>query len=544
MKTSRPPRPARAQAAAVAPRMPNLDSLLVGLVALIPYLWFAPNVSGDKDASEFTLVLTTFGVAHPTGYPLYTLIGHFFVHAAHALGATWSYAANSWSAVGGACALGFFHALIARLVPASASPRTRRWLPLVPICFLFLNPIWTVETCLAEVYSWHVAWTCALGCVFVTTLRKLGEAAFVGRARSRRAALWGLLCGVGLAHHATSVLTIAPLSGALLWALWRAKKLVATDLVRAIGASLLPLLAYAWIVYRAYHPGGFMWPTLDSTGASILRHVTGGAYRFYIGWFAPSKIQQIFLRLYVYPFLFPAIALAGFAAWRAPTFEDSVARWSLFAAAVIGTSYAFFYGVSDPSSYFLAPLFLALAPAALLLVQLPSPRVAAAWAAALVLLAAWLSIDWTRIDLERKRQFLGFNHMLHDMWTSIPFDSGFVFWRDDMYVRLHEYQLFDGEKPGLEIIHPSNLTQVVGRRRFLARHGIDPLAGLNLNVPAVGAPGRQKAIDHLFDEIEHNINRQTPLPVIHFDPEIPTVRLLKKPSPGDSTQTTAPAKTR
>jgi len=528
-------------AVSAAPRMPNLDSVLVGLIALIPYLWFAPSVSGDKDASEFTLVLSTFGAAHPTGYPIYTILGHFFVHAAHALGATWSFAANAWSAVGGACALGFFHALVARLVPTSASPRTRRWLPLVPICLLLLNPIWTVETCLAEVYSWHVAWTCELACVFVTMLRRLGEGTLSGRALSRRGTLWGFLCGVGMAHHATSVLTIAPLSVTLVWSLWRAKRLRGGDLARALGASLVPLTAYGWIVYRAYHPGGFMWPTLDGTSASILRHVTGGAYRFFIGWFAPSKVQQVFLRLYVYPFLFPALALAAMAGWRARTFEDRVARWSFFAAAVIGTTYAFFYGVSDPSSYFLAPLFLALASATMLLAQLPSPRVAAASATAVVLLAAWLSIDWTRIDLERKRQFIGFNHMLHDMWTSIPFDSGFVFWRDDMYVRLHEYQLFDGEKAGLEIIHPSNLTQDVGRRRFAARHGFDPLAGLVINLPAFDAPGRQAAVDRLFDDIEHNVNRQTPLPVIHFDPAIPTVRLLKKPSSADSTQGSPPA---
>ena len=42
-----------------------------------------PGVCGNKDASEFTLVLATRGVAHPTGYPLYTLLGSLFVHAAH-----------------------------------------------------------------------------------------------------------------------------------------------------------------------------------------------------------------------------------------------------------------------------------------------------------------------------------------------------------------------------------------------------------------------------------------------------------------------------
>ena len=527
---------------AIAPaRMPDLDSILAGLVALVVYLVITPHVSGDKDASEFTLVLATLGVAHPTGYPLYTLLGSLFVHAVHACGANWSFAANAWSAVGGAFSIGFFHALIARLLPAETNAGARRWIPLTAIAILFLNPIWTVETTLAEVYSWHVAWALGLSCLFVSTLRRLAGTAFTGRDLTWRATWWGFLCGVGLAHHATSVLVIAPLSVGLLFALVRAKRLRVAPLVRAFAASLVPLTAYFWVVWRAYHPGGFMWPTLEGTPASILRHLTGQAYTSYLGWFAPSQIQQFFLGWYVYPFLFPGIVLTAIAAWRARTLDDRVARWSLLAAVVIGTIYAFFYGVSDPSSYFLAPLLLSLAVSATLL-GTTRLRIAVTVAVVLVVLSALLSVGWVRIDVERKRQFVSFNGMLHDMWTSIPFDTAFVFWRDDMYVRLHEYQVFRSEKPGLVILHPTNLTQQAGRHRFMARYGFDPLDGLNLNVPAVGAPERQAAIDRLFDDIEHNVNRRSSLPVIHFDPAIPTVRLLKKePQAADSVPTSPAA---
>jgi transmembrane protein TMEM260 (protein O-mannosyltransferase) len=516
--------------------MPDLDSIAVGLLALVVYLAFSPSVSGDKDASEFTLVLATRGVAHPTGYPLYTLLGSLFVQAVHGLGATWSFAANAWSAVGGAFAIAFFHALIARLLPPGTDPRARRWIPLTAIALLFLNPIWTVETTLAEVYSWHVAWACGLSCLFVNTLRRLERSGFSQRELSKRALGWGVLSGVGLAHHATSVLVIVPLSAGLVFALARAKRLRAAPLLLAFLASLVPLTAYFWVVWRAYHPAGFMWPTLEGTPTSILRHLTGQAYTNYLGWFAPSEIQQLFLKWYVYPFLFPAIALSAIAAGRARALDDRVARWSLLASAVIGTTYAFFYGVSDPSSYFLAPLLLSYAVSATLL-GTTRVRVPATAAVLLVVLAAWLSVGWVRIDVERKRQFVGFNGMLHDMWNSIPFDTAFVFWRDDMYVRLHEYQLFRGEKPGLAIVHPSNLTQPAGRHRFIARYGFDPLEGVNLNVPAVGASGRQVAVDRLFDDIEHNVNRRSSLPVIHFDPAIPTVRLLKKgPAVPDTTK--------
>ncbi|TMQ53662.1 MAG: DUF2723 domain-containing protein [Candidatus Eisenbacteria bacterium] len=73
-------------------------SAALGAAFFAIYLLLAPAVPGDKDSGEFTLVLATNGVAHPTGYPLFTIFGHGFVRIAHALGASWAYAANAWSA--------------------------------------------------------------------------------------------------------------------------------------------------------------------------------------------------------------------------------------------------------------------------------------------------------------------------------------------------------------------------------------------------------------------------------------------------------------
>ena len=66
--------------------MRHLESMAVALAALALYLLFAPPVSGLGDSSEIALVLATNGVAHPTGYPLYTLLGHCFVALLHMLG--------------------------------------------------------------------------------------------------------------------------------------------------------------------------------------------------------------------------------------------------------------------------------------------------------------------------------------------------------------------------------------------------------------------------------------------------------------------------
>ena len=75
--------------------VPAWPSLAVAAAALACYLAWCPKVTGDKDSPEFTLVLATLGLSHPTGYPLYTVFGHAFVLAVHATGATWAYAANA-----------------------------------------------------------------------------------------------------------------------------------------------------------------------------------------------------------------------------------------------------------------------------------------------------------------------------------------------------------------------------------------------------------------------------------------------------------------
>src|SRR5437867_9937449 len=128
-------------------------SVGIGAIALVAYLWLAPSVPGPGDSGELTLVLAAGGVPHPTGYPLYTLFGHFFVVAIHGLGASWAFAANAWSALGGALAVAFMYALGSIWIPPGAliSARARLLVPLLPVSLFALNPLWTSETTLAEV---------------------------------------------------------------------------------------------------------------------------------------------------------------------------------------------------------------------------------------------------------------------------------------------------------------------------------------------------------------------------------------------------------
>lgn len=522
-----------------ADSVPRPWSLAIALVAFAVYLGQCAPVSGDKDSAEFTLVLALNGVAHPTGYPLFVLLGHAFVRFVHALGATWAYAGNAWAALGGGVAVYCLHRLAAALPPVSArlDRRTRFLLALLPVALFAFNPVWTYETTLAEVYSWHIAWVLGISLCFVRLVRALSaEPAPPIRQLYGRAALWGLLCGVGGAHHATSIFVAAPLSIAILVVLATRRRLGAGLVATVLAATCVPLLSYGIIPWRATHPAVYQWPTLAPGLAGLLAHVSGSVYQGMLGRFAPSPQQTAFLRGYVYPFLFPGLLLAFVNAVRSRTPGERVLQWGLAGAALLGVACAFNYGAADPSSYFLSPMTLGLAAITPLLgpfvTDSPATRRTALTLAALLAAAALvLSVQWLRIGRQRAGLWVAFDRQVHQMWTAIPADSAIVFWTDDLHTKLLEYQFLQGEKPGLTVVHGLTLYTEPVRNAFIRRHGFDPVAGIQLSsnpqdTPAAREAGYREAID----AAELNVNRLTRLPVIHFDPNParPSLRLLLK----------------
>lgn len=522
-----------------APRVASWRvSALVGLAALAAYLWLAPTASGDRDSSEFTLVLALDGIAHPTGYPLYTLFGHAFVTAAHALGAGWPFAANAWSALGGAVAMALLHALAVRLPPppARAEGLERRLPPLLPVAFMLFHPAWTQVTTVAEVYSWHLAWVLALAVRFASWPAPGAAGNDGGRAGDRgRAIGWGLLCGAGLAHHLTSVLVMAPLTLALV-AIARpgARRGLGLLAAAAVGA-LVPLTSVLFLRAKMVHAGPAHWPMLEDSWAGFWAHVTGSQYRGLFGRFAPEPLDRQLIEAHVFPFLALG-AVALLAAWRlaAPGRGRAVLA-GLAAAAALQAGFTFLYGVEDPSAYFVPALALglaALAPAVagLAAAGRSAPRAARALAVGLAVVAVALSVPWARSARQLRATFIGLDGFVHAQWERITVERGIVLWPRDMYQRLREYQLLGGEKPGLDVLNPHMFPSAAVRRRFTERHGFDPVGELRMSPEDMLAPAGESAGGREFAlALARRINERTPLPVVLFEPELPRVTVLPKP---------------
>ncbi len=519
-------------------------SVALAAALLGSYLLLAPHVSGDKDASEFALVLATGGALHPTGYPLFTLLGHASVALLHRAGAGFPFAANAWAACGGGVAMLLFHRLALRLLPArdDLSRRERFLLAALPVVVLGFNPVWMVESTVVEVHSWQLAWGCGTALFAAGLIDALGGG---GRRLTRlplRMVAWGLLCGLGGAHHFTAVFLAGGMTLALGWSLAKARLFRAWVPLVWLAAGVVPLLSYGYVAYRAVHPGGGeVWPMLEPGLGGFLAHVTARAYRAYLGHWAPDETQLAWLLRYVYPLLWPGLALFGFQWWRSRGARRRLMT-GLLVAAGAQVVFVHHYGVPDPNPYLLPPLAVAglslVRPGADLAARLRRTRfgVALATTVAAVALALFV-VSGATLMAGRSREFVRLDEQYHAMWESIPHERAIVLWPADGIARLREYQVFRGEKRGIDLYNTAALVGRAQRSGFRKQYGFDPLALVDR--PHLAEPLRQEFVigrqtspmdAHGFTLIHQCIAERAGIPVVAFDPPAPPRTLPAKPA--------------
>ncbi|NOT32872.1 MAG: DUF2723 domain-containing protein [Candidatus Eisenbacteria bacterium] len=483
------------------------------LSALAIAVLLLPGAPGMGDSAELTMALALAGIAHPTGYPLYVMVGHLFVNAAHTLGASWVLAANLWSAVGAAVAAGAFARLVQHVAAACQEETSRSGRPphsaaacavaiAFPVAALMLHPVWILSATIAEVYSWSNACLLLAAAFLIGQLRQLSGAQASHDWMS--ALIWGLLCGLCGTRHATSVLFIVPMSVALVIARARARRSLAAWAMVVVAAALLPLASYGWIAWRAAHPAAYQWP-VSPTFESFLLHVRGANYAGLLGHFAPGREEWSLIRSTLMPWIVPGLLLGSILTTRVTAGPTRWGLLALFAGAVLQLTFIFSYGVHDSGLYFLPVLMVSLlasTPLLLWLARRASIVAAIAAASAVLVVLATTSIpralrereELTRLDLE----FRG-------AMQSFPFDEGIVLWADDHFHRFLVLQLLEGQRRGITFENPDMLVWPPRREEFRRRFGFDPLEGLRFRSPA--------DLERISDVIR--ARAQVPVSVIH-----------------------------
>ncbi len=242
-------------------RPASLRSLLPWLAALcaaVVYgLTLAPGL-GPGDSPELTTAAWQAGVSHPTGYPVYMLLGWLVTHAVPFGSVAWRM--NLLSALAGAGAVGLV-ALLAQRV--SRQPLIGVG---VALLFAFSSTFWS-QAVVAEVYTLHLFWVAAVLCCLLTWDR-CGD----------RRWLWAVAVTYGFAftHHLQCVL-LAPalvyfgLTSRHRGQLWR-------ELPRLAPLFLLPLAFYLYLPWAAHRNPPANWND-PSNWPNFLAHVSGKQYR-------------------------------------------------------------------------------------------------------------------------------------------------------------------------------------------------------------------------------------------------------------------------
>ncbi|HWE64360.1 MAG TPA: DUF2723 domain-containing protein, partial [Chloroflexota bacterium] len=255
------PRTARRAALWWAPVVVTLVAAAIYLLTLAPSITTA---FGTGDSGELASTAYTLGIAHPTGYPLYTLLGYAVTH----LGAEPARGLNIFSALMGALAVSLLACLGWRCarsaLPSASTVTAAAACALAAVPFALSTSFWT-EAVTTETRTLALALDGA-----VLALLILPE-----RVCRRQALAAALLYGLALCDHLLSVY-LAPACILLLipWARARIGRWLAL-----LGCFLLGLSPYLYLPIRAAQGPAANWGDPD-TPARFLWVVTGKEYRY------------------------------------------------------------------------------------------------------------------------------------------------------------------------------------------------------------------------------------------------------------------------
>lgn len=294
----------------------NLPAPIVGLLAFALYVrTLAPGVLAG-DSGEFQLAAWLGGFVHPTGYPLYVLLGYAWTHL---LGVgDPALRMNLFSAFWAGVAVGLVYLLtlqIVQLVARDGAPGTAR--PLLALqaalTFAVTSTFWS-QAVIAEVYTLHAVFVAA-------TL--LGMTVWIGQPpqlRRRTLYITSVVYGLGLAHHRTMLL-LAPAIVLVLWHArnrqdgWRTRLGI---LLRGAVLVGLPLLLYLYIPlsaaaapYRTIRLSSAETLVLyQTTVTGFIAYITGRVFSSDLGTLSQATLRVLpAARLFLHEMSWPGVIL-------------------------------------------------------------------------------------------------------------------------------------------------------------------------------------------------------------------------------------------
>jgi len=341
-----------------------------GLAGLVYGRMAAPGVlAGDSGELQFAAWLA--GLSHPTGYPLYLILGWLWSHGLDALGlAGPARAMTLLSALFGALAVGLTYLLAVALIGQSragdhsARPAERIAALIAALTFAWTPTLWS-QAVITEVYTLHAALVAAL--LWLALLwRGSAETGFFPKTPVSLTAL-ALLFGLGLAHHRATLLLLPVLLVFLAWqapkGYWRWRQVLLLALL-----AFTPLLLYLYVPLRAPATPYLaidLWPgqptqLVDVSPAGLASYLLGQGFAGEIQSparaiaAAPSLIQRFAAELTAIGLLLAVVGVAVLALRR-----HWALLWLLGASFLLLTGFNLFYTIGDIAVFYIPSYLIA-----------------------------------------------------------------------------------------------------------------------------------------------------------------------------------------
>ncbi len=448
------------------------DRIIAGIVVALSLLVYIHTMCRSIpyiDGGELTTDLWTLGIAHPTGYPLFTLLGYLFVHIP--ILPEVSMRANLFAALCTSVAAGIFYLVFfsaqsiltstdgragrgtkgrksskeSHHLPPADMARFIRWSSAIAVLTLVFSRTFWDQSTSVEVYPLQLV---LFALILLVWLR------FYAEPRKSHAFAAGLVLGLGFTNHMTTILTL-PALAFLLFVRFRNDKTKLKLLMYVACGGLLASLLYLYLPIRASQNPLMNWGDPDNL-QRFVRHVTGWQFRTWM--FSSFDVFQhqlgtFFGSLYGEFSISLAAVIAG--VLISLFFHRRLFWWTLLL--IIGDLiYAANYSIHDISSYFLLSyISLALFGAVGFRYVLERFADVKSWkymAAALLVVFPGVSAVANLSKVDKSNDY-SVEMYTRDILTSLPRNSVVLsFQWDDFVSASIYYQHVDGIRPDITVI--------------------------------------------------------------------------------------------
>lgn len=334
-------------------------ALVVGFICFCVYLTTMCRTVSFIDAGELATVASVLGIAHPTGYPLFSILGHCVLWIP--LGNEEVLKLNIFSSMVVAVAVGvFLQVLLAGVRLADPKKRKGRdqsggekpelllAAAIASLVLGFSTTVWA-QSVAVEVYGLHILLILVTILLF---LRGIHEDAEDSQSVPPRLIAALFFLGLSFSNHLTTILVVPAL--VYLYAKWYGvNRQAARRAVKLLPFFFLGLSPYLYLPIRArvHPPLNWGYP---AELERLLWHVSGKQYRSWMFSSFDSAERQLnyFINHFPSEYSWLVIPIMLLGVWKAYR-SSKIFFWFLVIAFVSCVFYSINYEVHDIDSYFL-----------------------------------------------------------------------------------------------------------------------------------------------------------------------------------------------